>query len=899
MTALFLTVLRMSATASVAIAAVLLARLLLRKAPKKYAYLLWTVVGFRLICPVSLHSTFSLFSLRTPAAPAAIPSPPISTTPPVTVQTVPAIGTTTPVSPEIVPVSPPSVSPAVNWLAILALTWIIGMILLAGYSIIKELRLRRMLSTATLLEDNVYCSEAVRSPFVLGVLHPRIYIPYGLTDEEQRYVLAHEHCHLRRLDHITRRIAFLLLTLHWFNPLCYAAFFLCGKDMELSCDESVLSQDNISKQAYSAALLSFAAGHRMFAPAPLAFGETGVKTRITNALHWKQPKVWVSLIAAIVCLTVLLACGLDPKTPQEDDTPLRDAIQLDAPDGSAVLHFQPTGEKELALVQITDPDGTPRVKFSVSFQDASGATSAWDPIWLDSGAMAVTCHINPSTAYFLVYDAADGHLLNSVLGNDFLPVPGTRDILYAQSGPHFSDAQVPRLLVNDQELYRGSEPDSSFYELALSPDGRTLTFQLRSAEADTPETTVSGVYNPAERTLTDVTSSRRFPFEDILGFSGFYQDLYQSPSFLERTYYAQTENGVFPIGYSFGGNDDHVADLDGDGVTELICNCVYGADGAQRVYLYTNRDGQILQGTLNPTLPSDYENWGANSIQERYDPDTHTFQLLYAKADKFPGKQQYTMQDFTFVPFVPDRESPIAPGSTPASAPLLQTALQDLQDNDDWTELPVSVQRVGMTQAGKPSAQSVTTPVTLLRQLPGSLLSADSQEQGNGIHLQLNLEEQKCSVELWPSAQIPGRVLLRYHGPRDRTADREDAAVQNEALYLWLLALQNSEVLEVHDLDNDGFEETLLFGKDGQLTIYDWYDHRPQVIEVNDLLGQQVSFTGLTANIGDAYKNSFSASSPNDQMLFAYRDGTFTKLCTFQEAQSRYFREIPQAVVTQ
>ena len=184
MTALFLTVLRMSATASVAIAAVLLARLLLRKAPKKYAYLLWTVVGFRLICPVSLHGTFSLFSLRTPAAPAAIPPPPISTTPPVTVQTVPAIGTTTPVSPEIVPVSPPSVSPAVNWLAILALTWIIGMILLAGYSIIKELRLRRMLSTATLLEDNVYCSEAVRSPFVLGVLHPRIYIPYGLTDEE-------------------------------------------------------------------------------------------------------------------------------------------------------------------------------------------------------------------------------------------------------------------------------------------------------------------------------------------------------------------------------------------------------------------------------------------------------------------------------------------------------------------------------------------------------------------------------------------------------------------------------------------------------------------------------------------------------------------------------------------
>lgn len=143
-----------------------------------------------------------------------------------------------------------------------------GGVLIAGYSIFREAQLRSQLTTATRLDANIYCSEFVRSPFLLGTMRPRIYIPYGLDPQTQQFVLAHEQYHLRRLDHITRRISFLFLAIHWFNPLCWLAFALCGKDMELSCDEAVLRQEGVYSADCSTALLSFAVNRRMFSPAP-------------------------------------------------------------------------------------------------------------------------------------------------------------------------------------------------------------------------------------------------------------------------------------------------------------------------------------------------------------------------------------------------------------------------------------------------------------------------------------------------------------------------------------------------------------------------------------------------------------------------------------------------------
>ena len=328
-TRLFPEILNMSLTGSIVILAVLVIRFFLRKAPKKWSYLLWLVVAFRLICPVSLPSPVSLLGAvhapvttqgtieyipqtivrpQTPTVSPVIPSPTPSTSNAVT----PNI--TTPVP------QPPAAPKPVSVTDILPVIWLIGMAVVLIYSVASYLRLRRRLTEAILYHDNVWQSDKVHSPFILGLFRPRIYIPFGLDEQTMRYVLAHEHCHLRRKDHIIKPLAFLLLTLHWFNPLCWLAFHLMGRDMEMSCDEQVLAQEDGDRKVYSTALLSFAANRRFPAPSPLAFGEGEVRPRITNALNWKAPKVWVTAAAGVLCVVVLLLCAFNPKSAEQEST---------------------------------------------------------------------------------------------------------------------------------------------------------------------------------------------------------------------------------------------------------------------------------------------------------------------------------------------------------------------------------------------------------------------------------------------------------------------------------------------------------------------------------------------------------------------------------------------------
>ncbi len=325
MTRLFLSVVNMSISASAVILAVLLARFALQKAPKKYSYLLWIVVGFRLAVPFSLKSALSLFNLKllSPAAPGAVREMTVSPTVPVSPlpaapEGIPAISPSQPLSPNlagnITPIEPAVQTLSFDWAAFFAGLWLVGMILLALWAVVGEVRLRRSVATATRYEGNVWQSEHVRSPFLLGLVRPRIYIPYGLPDQARNYVLTHERCHLHRGDPLFRRIAFALLMVHWFNPLVWLSFCLMGKDMELSCDEKVLQNGQVDATGYSSTLLAFAANRRHFAAAPLAFGETGVKSRIKNALNWKSPKLTVTLTAALILL-VLASCGLDPLSP--------------------------------------------------------------------------------------------------------------------------------------------------------------------------------------------------------------------------------------------------------------------------------------------------------------------------------------------------------------------------------------------------------------------------------------------------------------------------------------------------------------------------------------------------------------------------------------------------------
>ena len=325
---LFPIVCNMSLTASVVILAVLAVRLLLRRAPKVFAYALWAVVLFRLLCPVSVTSAVSLMgALGAPAqertqrtsaveyvpadimirgtAPAVtqLPQPPLPAETGGAVSDAPAD-------------TAPAAVPAMSFnepVFILTLIWLAGMVLLLAYSLVSLLRLRRRLVGTVRLRDNIYLADHIPSPFVMGLFRPKIYLPSTLTETERGYILRHEQYHLRRRDHLVKFLSFLALCIHWFNPLVWAAFVLSGKDMEMSCDEAVVRELGEDIRAdYSASLLSLATGRRIVAGMPLAFGEGDTGSRIRNLLNWKRPRPWVMAVCAVVCVGLIALCAANP-----------------------------------------------------------------------------------------------------------------------------------------------------------------------------------------------------------------------------------------------------------------------------------------------------------------------------------------------------------------------------------------------------------------------------------------------------------------------------------------------------------------------------------------------------------------------------------------------------------
>ena len=325
---LFPIVCNMSLTASVVILAVLAVRLLLRRAPKVFAYALWAVVLFRLLCPVSVTSAVSLMgALGAPAqertqrtsaveyvpadimirgtAPAVtqLPQPPLPAETGGAVSDAPAD-------------TAPAAVPAMSFnepVFILTLIWLAGMVLLLAYSLVSLLRLRRRLVGTVRLRDNIYLADHIPSPFVMGLFRPKIYLPSTLTVTERGYILRHEQYHLRRRDHVVKLLSFLALCIHWFNPLVWAAFILAGKDMEMSCDEAVVRELGEDIRAdYSASLLSLATGRRIVAGMPLAFGEGDTGSRIRNLLNWKRPRPWVMAVCAVVCVGLIALCAANP-----------------------------------------------------------------------------------------------------------------------------------------------------------------------------------------------------------------------------------------------------------------------------------------------------------------------------------------------------------------------------------------------------------------------------------------------------------------------------------------------------------------------------------------------------------------------------------------------------------
>ena len=312
MSELFLAVINMSISASWIVLAVFVLRLLLKKAPKWIAVLLWAVVALRLICPFTVESALSLIPSAQTVSPGIMTDtyPQIHTGIPVFNNSVnPIIGETFSPNPG------DSINPLQVWIPVMSMIWMVGMGALGLYGIISYFRLKRKVGTAVLLRDRVYQSERVASPFVLGVFRPKIYLPFAMEESDIPHVLSHEEAHISRKDHWWKPLGFAILALHWFNPLMWLSYALLCRDIELACDEKVVRNLDIEGRAdYSQALLHCAVGRPMILACPVAFGEVGVKDRIKSVLSYKKPAFWV-LLLGIIASIVLAICFLTNPTP--------------------------------------------------------------------------------------------------------------------------------------------------------------------------------------------------------------------------------------------------------------------------------------------------------------------------------------------------------------------------------------------------------------------------------------------------------------------------------------------------------------------------------------------------------------------------------------------------------
>ncbi len=316
MSQIFLGVINMSISASYIVLAVLFLRLLLKKAPKWITVVLWGIVAVRLICPFSIESVFSLIPSSETVSPEIMVdrTPKINTGIPIVNQIVnPVIGTS------FAPNPATSANPLQLWIPTFALLWIIGMAALLIYTVISCVRLKCKIGTAILLCDNIYQSENVVSPFVIGIIKQKIYLPFNMNEKDMGYVVAHEMAHIRRKDHLWKPLGFLLLILHWFNPLMWLGYVLLCRDIELACDEKVIKELDCDARAdYSEALLTCSVNRRMIAACPLAFGEVDVKDRVKHIINYKKPAFWL-IIAAITACVVVAVCFLTNPTQKQND----------------------------------------------------------------------------------------------------------------------------------------------------------------------------------------------------------------------------------------------------------------------------------------------------------------------------------------------------------------------------------------------------------------------------------------------------------------------------------------------------------------------------------------------------------------------------------------------------
>ena len=313
MAAVFLKLLNLSISASWLVLAVLALRLVLRRAPKWVNVLLWGMVALRLMLPFSIESALSLIPSAETVSPAVVqfdPAPTITSGVSVIDNAVnPALSEHFAAAPTA------SVNPLYVWTEIAGWVWLIGLGAMLLYALVSYLRLRRRVSVSLCVRENIYLCDAISSPFILGVVKPRIYLPSGLDEVQRQNVLSHERAHLARRDHWWKPLGFALLAVYWFNPALWLAYTLLCRDIELACDERVIrTMDESAVKTYSTVLLACSMPRKAVITCPLAFGEIGVKERVRNALHYKKPAFWVVAASVAVCVVVAVCFLTNPPT---------------------------------------------------------------------------------------------------------------------------------------------------------------------------------------------------------------------------------------------------------------------------------------------------------------------------------------------------------------------------------------------------------------------------------------------------------------------------------------------------------------------------------------------------------------------------------------------------------
>lgn len=345
---LFLQIINMSITSSYVILFIIIIRLFLKKAPKVFSYGLWAIPFFRLIFPFSFESIFSLISVNTETIPENI----IYSQTPKIESGIRAIDSAVNRVLPVVDVSS-SVNPIQIWVSIGSTIWIIGLVALLVCSIYSTIKLSRELKSATLIRNNIYRIHTIKTAFVFGLIKPRIYLPNNLSKNEESYIIKHEETHIKRFDHIIKFIAFLIVSIHWFNPIVWLAFYLMSEDMELSCDEAVIREMGYGiKREYSNLLLSLSLGRRIIGGSPLAFGENNTKGRIKNILNFKEPKVWVIIPAMVIVLA--LAVGLLTNRPDDEDIVMDNYINEEYGFGFKILDAWKGKAEKLDIVEAED-----------------------------------------------------------------------------------------------------------------------------------------------------------------------------------------------------------------------------------------------------------------------------------------------------------------------------------------------------------------------------------------------------------------------------------------------------------------------------------------------------------------------------------------------------------------